>query len=456
MKTRRCAVVAVVAAAICLTGPSPAGAAPDDDLLFERARRAPVADLAPKQLAPAPRVSPEIIALMTEQEKLDAIAERIEKAAVDTPTSGLGGIVVDAKAKRLDLAWHGTVPAAIEREANAARLAGIDLRITSAAYTRLALRREADRIADQHMKTTDSAVASVGPKADGSGLTVGVAVGGASGRSLATVAPSVTSSVPLEFSATTPEKSDRYYDSRPYWGGSLLLQYASSATNYENFGAMCTSGFGVTGLNGAATYIMFANHCGAGNWRTGYLTTSDGTVYQNQLGNTITTRDALRDTQLILTSQGAGAGVYTGPSWLDSGQQGRSVKGSAANNVGDFVCTEGSFSGTLCNIRIAQVGMVVNIRDYGRTENMVRANTSNASRQATSGNGDSGGPVVSITTGGVLARGTISAMNMDSLVPCPGVPGVPAGEDGRHCSTEMFYPDIRVQMARVGVRLNTQ
>jgi hypothetical protein len=29
-------------------------------------------------------------------------------------------------------------------------------------------------------------------------------------------------------------------------------------------------------------------------------------------------------------------------------------------------------------------------------------------------------------------------------------------EEGRHCSTEMFYPDIRVQMAAVGVRLNTQ
>jgi hypothetical protein len=100
--------------------------------------------------------------------------------------------------------------------------------------------------------------------------------------------------------------------------------------------------------------------------------------------------------------------------------------------------------------------MVVNITDYGRTENMVRANTSNASRQATSGNGDSGGPVVSITTGGVLARGTISAMNMNSQVPCPGVPGAPVDEEGRHCSTEMFYPDIRVQMAAVGVRLTTQ
>jgi hypothetical protein len=438
-----------------LTVPSPAQAAPgDDDLLLERSRRAGNADLAPKRLAPARTVAPEIIALMTVQEKIDAVAERIEKAARDTPTSGLGGIVVDAKAKRLDLAWHGTVPAAIDREAAAARRAGIDVRISAAAHTRSALRREADRIADQHMKTTDSVVRSVGPKADGSGLTVGVTA--APRRSVADSAPSVTSSVPLEFTATTPEKTDRYYDSDPYWGGSLLLNYASSSSHHEDYRSMCTSGFGVTGLNGAATYIMFANHCGAGNWRTGFVGTSDGTIYQNQLGNTISTRDALRDTQLILTSQGAGAGVYTGPSWLDSGQQGRSVKGSAANNVGDYVCTEGSFSGTLCNIRVAQVGMVVNITDYGRTQDMVRANTNNATRQATSGNGDSGGPVVSITTGGVLARGTISAMNTNAQVPCPGVPGVPEGEEGRHCSTEMFYPDIRVQMARVGVRLNTQ
>jgi streptogrisin D len=454
VQRRSYAVVAVVAAAMFLTVPSSAGASPDDDLLLERARRTGLADLAPKRLAPTPKVAPEIIALMTEQEKLDAVAERIEKAARDTPTSGLGGIVVDAKAKRLDLAWHGTVPAAIRREAADARRTGLDVRITAAEYTRSALLREADRIADQHMKTTDSVVRSVGPKADGSGLTVGVTP--TLGRSLAESAPSVTSSVPLDFTATTPEKTDRYFDSYPYWGGSLLLNYASSSSHYEDYGALCTSGFGVTGLNGAATYIMFANHCGAGNWRTGFVGTSDGTIYQNQLGNTINARDALHDTQLILTSQGAGAGVYTGTSWLDSGQQGRSVKGSAANNVGDYVCTEGSFSGTLCNIRVAQVGMTVNITNYGRTEDMVRANTSNANRQAASGNGDSGGPVVSITTGGVLARGTISAMNADSFVPCPGVPGVPADQEGRHCSTEMFYPDIRVQLAGVGVRLNTQ
>jgi hypothetical protein len=455
MKMRRSVVAAGVLAAMFLTVPSSAGASPaDDDLLLERARRGGSADLAPKRLAPAREVAPEMIALMTAQEKLDAVAERIEKAARDTPTSGLGGLVVDAKAMRLDLAWHGAVSAAVKREVAAARRAGIDVRITAAAYTRNALRRETDRLADEHMKTTDSVVGSIGPKADGSGLTVGVTA--APGRSLAASAPSVTSSVPLEFTATTPEKTDRYYDSDPYWGGSLLLNYVSSATHYENYRSLCTSGFGVTGLNGAATYIMFANHCGEGNWRTGFLSDSSGTIYQNQLGNTISTRDAEHDTQLILTPAGAGAGVYTGTSWLGSGQQGRSVKGSAANNVGDYVCTEGSFSGTLCNIRIAQVGMVVNIRDYGRTVDMVRANTSNASRQATSGNGDSGGPVVSVTTGGVLARGTISAMNMNSLVDCPGVPGVPANEEGRHCSTEMFYPDLRIQMAGVGVRLNTQ
>lgn len=455
MRKRRCALVTVVATVMLLTVPSSAGAAPgDDDLVLDRARRAGLTDLAPKRLAPAAKVAPEIITLMTQQEKLDAFAARIEKAARDTPTSGLGGIVVDARAKRLDIAWHGTAPAAIHREVAAARRAGLHVKITAAAYTRSALLSAADRIADQHMKAADSLVRSVGPKADGSGLTVGVTP--ELSRGLANDASSITSSVPLDFEVTTPEKADRYLDSSPYWGGSLLLNYASSSSDYEDYGGMCTSGFGVTGLNGAATYIMFANHCGAGNWRTGFATTSDGTVYQNQLGNTINARDALHDTQLILTSQGAGAGVYTGPSWLDSGQQGRSVKGSAANNVGDLVCTEGSFSGTLCNIRVAQVGMTINIAGYGRTQDMVRANTSNATRQATAGNGDSGGPVVSITANGVLARGTISAINGSAIVPCPGVPGVPEGQDGRHCATEMFYPDIRVQLAGVGVRLNTQ
>ena len=65
-------------------------------------------------------------------------------------------------------------------------------------------------------------------------------------------------------------------------------------------------------------------------------------------------------------------------------------------------------------------------------------------------------PVRTAARGTISAMSTISAMNMNSLVPCPGVPGVPAGVEGRHCSTEMFYPDIRVQMAGVGVHLNTR
>lgn len=223
--------VAIVASTCLIV--TPAAAAPgDEDPVAVRARQSGIADLAPKRLTPAPKLAPETIALMTTQDKLDAVAERIEKAARDTPTSGLGGIVVDAKAKTLHLAWHGPRPVAIDSEVTAAGRAGLKVRVTSAPYTRSTLRRETDRLAEQYMKTTDSAVRSVGPNADGSGLTVGVV---AQDGSLATSPPSITSSVPLEFTTIAPEKVDRWYDSDPYWGGSLLLRYPSSSTGWPDY-----------------------------------------------------------------------------------------------------------------------------------------------------------------------------------------------------------------------------
>lgn len=198
---------------------------------------------------------------------------------------------------------------------------------------------------------------------------------------------------------------------------------------------------------------MFANHCGAGKWRTGAVTDSSGAIIQHVLGSTIVTRDVAHDTQLILTSQGAGAAAYTGESWLGSGQSGRAVKGSAANHAGDYVCTEGSFSGTRCDIRVMDTGSTINVIGYGQMRDMVTAD--NIHGEDAAGNGDSGGPVVSVTTGGVLARGTISAMNNDQFVECVGVPGVADDEDGRHCSSEIFYPDIQYQLSGVGVHLNT-
>jgi streptogrisin D len=410
-----------------------------------------------KTVGPVKGVSPRDLAIMTMQEPLDKIADRIESVAKDTPASGLGGITVDAEHNSLNLYWHGDVSQAVQREVDAARQSGVTVKVTSAAFTRTALRREADRLADLNMSGKETEhLASVAPKADASGLSVGIR-GLAPGLSAVAVAdsahkltPGLASSVPMDVSEAAPSLADRWFDSKPYWGGSFIQQYAGGNPT----GVACSAGFGVTGLNGAATYMMFANHCGPDEWRTGRIATIDGAILQHTLGSTIVTRDVAHDTQLILTPEGSGNAVYIGESWLGHLQQGVTINASAQNRGGDAVCTSGSYSGTVCNIRVAETGVTLNVTGYGQMRDLVRADHQAA--QGAAGNGDSGGPVITTTAVGVTyARGTMSAQNDNHRVPCFGVPESSDPNSGRHCSWEIYYPDITVQLAGVGVRLNT-
>jgi streptogrisin D len=381
-------------------------------------------------------------ALMLAQVPIDRLVERIERidaADKNSSGSGLAGLRSDPARRALDVYWHGAVPASVSSETVAARADGVTVTVIPAPYTRDELLAETKRLADLTMVDDKAAVqlAMIGPKFDGTGLAAGVS---GLDKKLPTaripaqarqLLPTLASAVPVDITATErPRLASRYADTPPFWGGAWMVRTGGGA---------CTTGFGVTGLNGASTYILTANHCGHGEWRSG------GNTYF--IGNSVTTAvDRPHDSQLLLGNQ-AGARIYTGE-YLGSTNQGSApVKGAVPSATGGTVCTSGAYSGERCGITVIATGLTINVTGYGQMVHMSAADHPNASAV---GNGDSGGPTVSYTTNGVLARGTISAMDPGLVVPCTGVPS----GGGRSCSQRVFYPDINRQLAGTGVRLN--
>jgi hypothetical protein len=134
----------------------------------------------------------------------------------------------------------------------------------------------------------------------------------------------------------SPAPGSRQADTPPYWGGALIGQ--------ANTG--CSSGFGVTGNNGAATYILTAAHCGPGTWYTG-AGVAMGSTFPAGI-------DWTHDAELILTDAGAGNHVYDGGSIAGGTQFCKYVVGASASHTGDWVCTSGAFSGAVCYIQVVR------------------------------------------------------------------------------------------------------
>jgi streptogrisin D len=399
------------------------------------------------------------------QERLDLLIEDIRAASNVDSTGGFSGAVVDAERNKLSLYWHGTVPPEVSARVDEARADGIEVAIASAPYTEAALLREADRISRMPLfqgARTGQRMMRVGPRPDGSGLDVGISglpagVDAAQARELV---PALESTVPLAIGPMNPVSfASRLFDFPAFWGGSYIARRIDATRIYE-----CTSAFGVTGLNGAATYLITAAHCGAGTWGSAFFRDANGNIVQDVYGSTIAAgRNTGRDVQLILTPGGAGGHVYWGapinpPNGDPGSLNGAPVGGDSANNVNDSVCLSGSFSGTICEdlVRIAQTNLTITIdppvNGVGRITNLASAVHIGGRTLGIVGNGDSGGPVVSVRSDGkLLARGVISAMELGLAVrPCQGY-----NPPGRTCSSIVYFADLRGGMNAVGVRINT-
>lgn len=397
------------------------------------------------------------------QEKLDAVVKDVREAAPKDGATGVSGVVVDLESNRISLYWKGKLPAEVTGRIERAKADGIDVVVRQAPYTEVELQRESDRITRKPLfngPRTGQRSMQVSPRPDGTGLDVGLSglPADVTPQQAKQAVPALDSAIPMTVTAAPAvEFTTRALDVWPYWGGSFLER---------TVGGRCSSAFGVTGLNGAATYLLSAAHCGEGTWGGAWYDEGSG-PRQDIYGSTIPAgRRTDLDVQLIHTPQGADAYVYWGAHInLQNGEVGATnglpVRGWTRNSIGNAFCLSGSYSGTICdgaNIRVTGVGMTITYdppsNGVQRVTNLVQGTDVVGARgTGINGNGDSGGPVVSVTgDGGVVGRGIISGMALgpDFERPCAGW-----AAPGRRCSRIVYFADLEVAMASVGVRINT-
>ena len=400
--------------------------------------------------------SEEEVALLDRQEALNAVAAQIREASEQDAAdgSGLAGLVTVPEAHELKVFWHGALPESVEQYVKDARNGDMTVTVTAAPYTENELLAEIDRITVLSLHdgaSTGQRSMIAAPAHDGTAIEV--QVGGLPAHTTAEAAldlvPALESDYPLSVTLIEAvEPAYRFIDFPPHAGGALITS-----------GTSCSSAFGVTGLNGAATYMLTAAHCGEGTWRTGRVVTSDGSVYQSTLGNTIPTRDLAHDGQAILTPAGSSPYIYVGAGINpDNGDLGSNtvvrVAGASYTTNGNHVCNGGSYSGTICSIQVVATAATVvydpPANGVGRVTNMGIAQRLGS---AAVGNGDSGGPVyMPGGNGTVFANGIVSGQIRGTGHNAACIGWAPPG---RECSSTMIYGHLPDIMHHIGVRINT-
>ncbi|MER5215440.1 hypothetical protein ABT063_34090 [Streptomyces sp. NPDC002838] len=364
---------------------------------------------------------------------MNEAADRIQAATEALGGSGFAGDRIDTAANTVTLYWHGALPQQVSKAVKQIGRSGITVEVREAKYTLDQLLQETDRLAAVG-SVNGATITSVGPRPDGNGVEVAVETDGEpTSRSRASLDAALTENVDLDITqGVAPRQASRLADTPPYWGGAYATQHNSSGTAT----GACTTGFGVAGNNGAARYILTAAHCGGTTWRTGT---------GNTIGTVLSGKDPGRDAELVLGN--IGNAVYEGPSIADGDtNSGRPVTSGSSSRVGDSICQGGAYSGSICGYTVAAVNQTITIGGFGTVTNMVRVEAAN--RASGIGNGDSGGPVYTISSSGAgVARGIISAYDGSQIIDCPGVPN----GNGRNCSWRWWYPDVTVAANNLGV-----
>jgi hypothetical protein len=329
------------------------------------------------------------------QERLNDTAWRIQQAGGD----GYAGVVAAPETGRLRLYWKGGVPARVSAVIAEARR-DVPVDVLPAAHTATELSAAAARLAAR------PGVVSVAPEADGSGLRATVS-------DPAAAAPADPVPVRYRHGARIALAASKADDAPPYQG----------AARWTSPLGGCSTGFGV--VRNGITFILSAGHC-AENGQTA----RDG---GGQVMGTVQNKSRPHDVLLIRTSA---QGRMYGGTFTSSASVAVADVPLRPSQVGNLVCRSSSFSDQICNLRVTAVNQTINT-EVGPLGPVVEAEQQDHLDGA--GNGDSGGSLfVPRSDGKVNARGTTTAIDTTTQVPCTGVPTGPT----RICAWRMFYVDI--------------
>ncbi|MFC6082290.1 chymotrypsin family serine protease [Sphaerisporangium aureirubrum] len=272
--------------------------------------------------------------------------------------------------------------------------------VDAARYSRRELRAEIERITRQpwaSLATPQAEVVGVAPRADGGGLRVTVAGSTAAAGDLSAIR---TSGMPLTFeesaTANVADLSFSRVDDMPaYYAGGRASQWAGSA---------CSTGFAFTA--GHNTFLLGAAHCSPNAYDM-----YDGGG--QQIGEVYDTPN--RDLDVLRIEARADSRTFVG-NWASSATA--PVYGWSGNLRGNYICSGGSWSGTVCTNVVDEVGVAHKVTDGVH----------------------------------VLARGVLSSTLRDHTIPCQGIPAAPPA---RVCGSRFWYIDIKEALNLYGGTLLT-
>jgi hypothetical protein len=267
----------------------------------------------------------------------------------------------------------------------------------------------------------------------GSGYAAALPAEGSSAADPAVVLPDVAP-IPVtvvEADQAIEESASRDSDSSPFWGGAAMFHYAAAGS-----AEFCTTGFAI--VKSSTKKMVTAKHCGkvddvayVGTWATPGLPNPLVEIGKYQSGNT-------KSDFNVISGKTYEGYIYIGNFRSKSRI---AVKGAYHAVEGDYVCSGGAFSGTVCDIKVIKTG--TSIVPTPGTKYRSETQIERSGTAAVFGQGDSGGPIYISSSGGVKIAGVISAIQLGNetnptanKVACAG-PSNP----NRQCSTVGYFAD---------------
>lgn len=306
-------------------------------------------------------------------------------------------------------------------------LKGVTTRVVESLHTRVEVDQAiADLVVNPKSSDGLGYVAFAKPAPDGSYIEVGITGSGVSNFG----GLRNSFDIPLRLVTTEPLlPSTRYRQTTPVFGG----QYMDNTTN------SCTTGFWVAKISTMAQSMLTADHC---------ATSTGETWYYGSGGNTrtvgVSQGQAPGSSDLELYSAGSPSNI-TGHVMTGNYNNSNSVSPIRgyynASVVGGSVCYSGSRTGLVCQNEVTYVNAAA---CYSPSQCYLGMTyTSQVNGTPAAGDGDSGGPVISVLSGGhVYASGLISGTVLGSPT-CTGDPGSDA-QNGRRCSAHAIFAPVHV------------
>lgn len=322
------------------------------------------------------------------------------------------------------LTLYATGQVSALRQSAERQLEDVQVRVTRSAHPKAAVQAAIRAIVnDPGVRKHGAFVAETIPSEDGSRIDVGIAGAGAA----AAVRGLGGSILGIEVEAAVveaPIAATRNRTVAPVLSGQYMQNASSS----------CTTGFWIGKSTGERALIS-ADHCGGTVGETWYY--GGGTTAGKEIGTAQGQAPGGTDLELFMTSSTANVSGYVLVGTYADSSSAAPIRGRYSQTViGGSVCYSGSRSGLVCQNIITSYAGSVCYDTFQCYYNVTRTTQTNGIPAV--GNGDSGGPVITVLTGGhVYATGIISGMS-NASDNCTGDPGTAT----RKCSDKVIYAPL--------------